>query len=739
MTDSLRKNRSKWDKSRYDKLSFGWLEIDPKGVLIDIDERLVQLLHLKSNGIVGRPIYESLVDRSAINYIQRNSVQRGVNLEDIELSFKLTQRHFIKTKTKWINLLDQEGKYKGILILVTEILNNTNEDTEKQNLLTNNATNISLILDQDNNVSDVSPSRIDINEGQHFFDLFDVNVQSLLHSQLEYVRATSSISSLKIRTQFLLQEKNLELKLEHIQDGIVKAFITDKHQTKSDSKDRILLLESQLVQIKLLELDISKKLSASLNRLFTIIKDLYFIDREIKCTILYWDQSDVLHYRTNTSLDFSKVGIERIGKNLGLNEFVVKQNGVEVDRFNMSNAIIKMTQLGYTCYPIIINEVERGVIAYSLNLREADSIHFNVLRAIVSSCSKFFSEHEIRHKLSLSEKFLAGLVGNSDEITIVADMVGDIKFITPAAERCLGYKVEDVLHTNIFNFLHSDDFDRAHEGYVERSKIGGFGTDEIFRVICADGSYKYLTTITTNCLDDKAINGMIINAHDITEMIRLSRDNSIMVMRTEEEERRRIARDLHDGLGQSISAAKMFYSALEYKITGKVDEETMDIYSRGKTLLARLAAETREISHNLIPSPLQEFGLISTIEELIQEYAHSNEAIKIVLINKLWEDTAMSTDIQLAVYRILQELINNAVKHANCSAVEVKISESNRDYQMSVKDNGDGIDVEENLLTNSKGLGMSSIQHRLTVLNGEIFIHSEKEKGTEFTIHLPKF
>lgn len=738
MPDAVPKNYSKWDKSRFDKSTFGWCEIDAAGIIVDIDPKLLKLLHLSSEKVLGKLIYEKLVDRSALNYIQRNNFRRSHNLDNIELAFKLTPRHSIKARTKWINLLDAQGQLKSTLILITEILDKKNKAATHE-LMRTKKLSVSLLLDPANTIIDVSPPFPELEIGMELLNYFDESEATLLKAQFDYVRTTTESAIISLALRFKNIHAHLNIQVDYVQDGILKLFVNDADQLKADNRDRAVLLASQHVQIRLLELEISKSLNGSLNRLYAIIKELDFIDKQIETLLLFWDQNDVLHVRTNSDLQFTKTGIEKIGDGLRLNEFIINKNKTEVDRCNMSNAFLKMTKLGYTCYPITINDVDRGVVGYSLNLKNADSIHFNVIRAIVSSCSKFLAEHEMRTKLTISENFLAGLVSNSDEITVVTDMIGDIKFITPAAERFLGYKVADVINTNIFNFLHADDFDRAHEGFVERIKSGGNGIDEIFRVVCADGSYKYLTTITTNCLEDSAIKGMVINAHDITEMIKLSRENSIMVMRTQEEERRRIARDLHDGLGQSLSATKMFYGALERKLMGRVDEETMAIYTKGKTLLSRLAAETREISHNLIPSPLKEFGLLTTIKDLLHEYAQSNQDISFEFQNELWEENTMSTDVQLAVYRILQELINNAIKHAQCTRIHIKFAENHREYILSVKDDGKGIEEADYKLQHSSGLGMTSIRHRLNVLRGEIYIESAKENGSHFSIHLPKF
>ena len=125
------------------------------------------------------------------------------------------------------------------------------------------------------------------------------------------------------------------------------------------------------------------------------------------------------------------------------------------------------------------------------------------------------------------------------------------------------YSVDELMGNNVFDYIHPDDYKSAYDKFLVRYQEGGIGEYNIYRMRTKSGSYKYLRIMLSNHFDEPSINGFIINAQDVTELINAEKEKYLLVMKTEEAERLRISHDLHDGLGQKIAAANMYFNTLE--------------------------------------------------------------------------------------------------------------------------------------------------------------------------------
>ncbi len=193
------------------------------------------------------------------------------------------------------------------------------------------------------------------------------------------------------------------------------------------------------------------------------------------------------------------------------------------------------------------------------------------------------------------------------------------------------------------------------------------------------------------------------------------------VLESESKERFRIARDLHDSVGQLLSVIKMHLSNVpENNALGELVDKTI--------------TEVRAISHNLIPEALN-FGLKRALEELVEK-TQLNGKVKIDMdfaIEKA--QIHLSKERELMLFRIIQELLGNTLKHAQASEIELKIKEIGGEIELLFSENGIGFDVKK--IASSEGLGWKNTYARLSLLNGEIEISSQKNKGSNIKITLP--
>ena len=195
-----------------------------------------------------------------------------------------------------------------------------------------------------------------------------------------------------------------------------------------------------------------------------------------------------------------------------------------------------------------------------------------------------------------------------------------------------------------------------------------------------------------------------------------------------EEERQRIAKDLHDGVGQQMSGLKLAWENLTVEINKKDPKEAEKLKELSE-ILNETAQEVREISHQMMPKVLSEFGLIPALEEML------DKSLKFSDIKAEYEHFNIKDRfperVELSIYRIAQELINNVIKHSGASQVSVQLFQNKSQLILIVEDNGSGFVEVDN-----EGHGLLNIKSRLNTINGEVNYEASSERGTMATIRV---
>ncbi len=204
------------------------------------------------------------------------------------------------------------------------------------------------------------------------------------------------------------------------------------------------------------------------------------------------------------------------------------------------------------------------------------------------------------------------------------------------------------------------------------------------------------------------------------------------VLEAEETERQRIAKDLHDGLGQMLSAVKLNLSSLESKLIA-IEPAQQQLIQHAISLVDDSVKEVRTISHNMMPNMLIKKGLVNAVREFIDKL--SGTSIKIDLeISGLNE--RLDTSLETILYRTLQEIINNVIKHSGASHVTIQLLRFENEVTLMVEDNGKGFDVTSTM-AGEKGIGLKNIISRVQFFKGEANFDSRIGKGTTVTIEIP--
>lgn len=206
-------------------------------------------------------------------------------------------------------------------------------------------------------------------------------------------------------------------------------------------------------------------------------------------------------------------------------------------------------------------------------------------------------------------------------------------------------------------------------------------------------------------------------------------------LEVQEVERVRIAKDLHDEVGAILSATKMSFNQLMRKIDST--ENLVVLSKQTRELLDESIGHVRRISKELVPSTLEEFGLMSALDEFIQKI-HLASGVLFVFSHE-GIDTTQRFDkkVELTIYRIAQELVNNALKHAEAQQITLKLATEVHKIIFVFTDNGKGFNFENVRKDPKSGLGMRNIESRLSVINGKLEMNSVLGQGTRTVVEIP--
>jgi len=197
------------------------------------------------------------------------------------------------------------------------------------------------------------------------------------------------------------------------------------------------------------------------------------------------------------------------------------------------------------------------------------------------------------------------------------------------------------------------------------------------------------------------------------------------VFETQESERKRLAEDLHDSVGQVLSAIKLNLHRLDRVIE---TEGPKGLLADTRQLTDECIQEIRNIIHNVLPPVLTDFGLIDALQALCDKLGQNTD-IKITFTKNL-ADERFPSEIELTYYRMAQELFGNAVKHSRATAIQLLLTKEEGWLGMSFSDNGIGFDMENV----THGFGIKNLQSRAQLINGKLHTYTKPQAGTLTTI-----
>lgn len=205
------------------------------------------------------------------------------------------------------------------------------------------------------------------------------------------------------------------------------------------------------------------------------------------------------------------------------------------------------------------------------------------------------------------------------------------------------------------------------------------------------------------------------------------------VIEGEDHERQRIARELHDGLGQYLTASSLNFNSMKdalLNLKGKKHKQ----FVNGLDFLHKAIIEARDMSHKLMPKEIDDFGLVISLESLFEKINESDNA-KLKFIHNL-NKVELNKNLEVNIYRITQELLNNALKYSEASEITLQIRKHDEELIYLLEDNGIGFNPKK-MQEENHGYGINNILNRVKSLGGSTEIDSKPGKGCTTIIHLP--
>jgi PAS domain S-box-containing protein len=288
--------------------------------------------------------------------------------------------------------------------------------------------------------------------------------------------------------------------------------------------------------------------------------------------------------------------------------------------------------------------------------------------------------------------------------------------------------------------VHPDELSRALEKWLVVKATGEVYEDEM-RLQRADGEYRWFLVRVAPLLDEQGNIvkwfGATVDIEDrrraeknLEEAHRQLKLLSRRRVKVQEEERRHLARELHDEIGQALTAAKIsLQAALE-----EPDQAKSKRIHETTAILERLLGQVRQISLNLRPSMLDDLGLVPALRSLLDEQGR-RASVAVRFSAKNMPDN-LDPEIQTTCFRIAQEAITNAVRHASATQINVNLGGEDRTFRLQVRDDGKGFDAEP-AQTQTIGLGLLGMKERAALVGGRTRITSAPGKGTTVDATLP--
>lgn len=346
-------------------------------------------------------------------------------------------------------------------------------------------------------------------------------------------------------------------------------------------------------------------------------------------------------------------------------------------------------------------------------------LHEPSIQGYVLNYHNISDRKQVEEKLKQTESFYRTIAEQSLEGIVVTDATFKSTYVSPS-ELHTSLGIAKPLGFNRNKIIHSDDLKEFQHKLAPLDSGQTF--TGIFRMKNQEDNWDWFESRITNLLHHPAVQGYVIHYYKINER-KAAEDAQDQLtkrlMTVQEEERRTIARELHDELGQSLTAIKVCLQTLR-------QHSSPETLTQAMTITDQVISQIRELSLDLHPSMLDDLGLLATIRwYTIEQSKRSGISIEFALA---LEEVNVPAELKLNIYRVIQEGLTNIIRHSHARNVSITLVEHANELILRIKDDGVGFDTNAEVKTS---LGLVSMHERIKLHKGHFELTSIPNQGTE--------
>lgn len=472
----------------------------------------------------------------------------------------------------------------------------------------------------------------------------------------------------------------------------------------------------------------SKQIEQALRESEVRYRDLVEHSHELICT----------HDLNGTILSVNRAARELFGYEL--HEFVGKMTIRDIlaprIRHEFNDYMRRILKEGGTSGTMLVEtrSGEHRLLEYYNSLR-TEGVSAPIVRGIARDITE---KRRAERALRESEERYRELFENSKDSFYVHDMTGVYVSVNRAAEKLSGYRREEIIGKHFSDFMTADYARQVQRQLQKKLDSAGETTYEI-EMITKKGKHVPVEISSRLIYEHGVAVGVQGCVRDISERKKAqeaARNYSRRLIEAQEAERRRISRELHDQVGQILTAVKMNLHALRHTCT---EEKTLASIADNLKAIDEAVDQVRDLSVDLRPLLLDDLGLVVALRWYLERQARNSGVAAKFVSGSLDEDNRFSSELETACFRIVQEGVTNIIRHARATRISVRLERVLSDLILLITDDGAGFDARL-LRSGNAGaatLGLRGMEERAQAVGGSITIDSAPALGTEICARLP--
>jgi len=328
--------------------------------------------------------------------------------------------------------------------------------------------------------------------------------------------------------------------------------------------------------------------------------------------------------------------------------------------------------------------------------------------------------------ITISRDYFNNIFNSVSDMVFILNLKGIITDANKSAKEQMRYEHDSLIGEKINELIH--DPPSFFSNMVSQLKKNGPFTKSQSMIYSKKREAIPVKIGVSYLTNEKKDISILLTASDIT--FQINTENLIIraIIDTQEKERQRLSKDFHDSLIQQLSAIKFYISSTSYLTRS---QKLKTILNNSNEALSDVIIEMRNICFNLMPKTLHEFGLVKAVREFCNHSIYHRKTNFIIEQSNKLPD--LSSEIKIDLYRVIQEFINNAIKHGEASEIRISFYFNKNNLKLKLVDNGRGFDNKQM----AEGMGLQNVKSRIKSHNGTLDIVSNIGKGTCYKIGIP--